>query len=157
MPAPIELTFRSRLRASAEKVWGWVVSVEGISAEMRPFFRMTVPPGVRTITDIAWRPGQPLFRSRVFLFGVLPIGHSDLTLLELMPGRGFVEQSPMGSMRLWRHERRIEPLAGANEGVILTDRLTFDPKWARGLVAWYIDKTFQHRHAVLRRAFDGDA
>src|SRR5258705_2058808 len=132
MPAPIELTFRSRLRASAEKVWGWVVSVEGISAEMRPFFRMTVPPGVRTITDIAWRPGQPLFRSRVFLFGVLPIGHSDLTLLELIPGRGFVEQSPMGSMRLCRHERRIEPLAGAKQGPILIGRPTLEPQCAPG-------------------------
>ena len=157
MAKPIELTFRSRLRAPAARVWEGIVSVEGISAEMRPFFRMTVPPGVRSIADIPWRPGQPLFRSRVFLFGVVPIDHSELTLLEFTPGEGFVEQSPMGSMRLWRHERRIAPLVGTNEGVILTDRLTFDPKWARSLVAWFIDKAFQHRHAVLRRAFDGDA
>src|SRR5262249_32156412 len=124
---------------------------------MRPFFRMTVPPGVRNITDVTVRPGEALFRSRILLFGVLPIDHSDLTLLELRPGEGFVEESPMGSMRLWRHERWLEPLAGATAGVILTDRLTFEPRWARSLVAWFIATAFRHRHAVLRRALDGEA
>jgi ligand-binding SRPBCC domain-containing protein len=160
----VELVFRSALRASPARVWEWMTSVDGIAAELWPFFRMTMPPGVRSLTDVAssaasgvpirWQPGKLLFRSHVFLFGILPIDRSDLTLLELTPGTGFVEESPMLSMRLWRHERWLTPTADG-AGVILTDRLTFAPRWATPLVAWFIARTFTHRHAVLRRAFDG--
>jgi hypothetical protein len=37
------------------------------------------------------------------------VDRSDLTFLELEPGRRFLEQSPMLSMKLWRHERIVEP------------------------------------------------
>jgi ligand-binding SRPBCC domain-containing protein len=150
MAEPVDLFFESPLQASAEAVWQWITSVQGISAEMWPYFRMTAPPGVGSLEDLAVQPGKRLFRSRVFLFGFLPIDYSDLTLLELTPLDGFVEQSPMGSMNLWRHERRVRPnLAG--RGVILSDHLTFEPRWARSVVAWFIRRVFQHRHAVLRR------
>jgi len=150
MAEPVELFFESRLHASTGAVWQWITSVRGISAEMWPYFRMTAPPGMRSLQDVTFQPGKPLFRSRVFLFGFLPIDYSDLTLLELTPSEGFVEQSPMASMRLWRHERRIRTNPDG-PGVILTDRLTFEPRWARGVVAWFLGKVFQHRHAVLRR------
>ena len=152
MSDPIRLTFTSELRAPASEVWAWITSVAGISSELRPFFRMSAPAGVRTLDDVEFRPGRVLFRSRVFLFGVLPVDHSDLTLVELVPGVGFVEQSPMGSMRLWRHERRIGRVSG---GVVLTDRLTFDPRHARPFVAWFIGRVFRHRHRVLRARFGG--
>lgn len=156
MAGLVTLKFQSRLRATEAAVWEWMTSIRGISAELWPFFRMTAPRDVQSLSDLDFRPGARLFRSRVYLFGILPIDYSDLTLLELTPGRGFVEQSPVGSMRLWRHERRIEPQGSGNE-VILTDRLTFEPRWACSLVAWFIGKTFQHRHAVLRRRFGGGA
>jgi hypothetical protein len=73
-------------------------------------------------------------------------------LLELERGRGFVEESPMGSMRLWRHERRIVD-APDPDAVVLSDRLTFEPRVARGLVRWFIRYAFTHRHAVLRAHF----
>jgi len=88
----------------------------------------------------------------VFLFGIVPIDYSDLTLLELTPGNGFVEQSPMGSMKLWRHERRIQT-AHPGDVVTVTDRLTFEPGWASALVVRFIKKVFEHRHDVLRRHF----
>ncbi len=116
--------------------------------EMWPYFRMTAPKGVTSIDDVNIVLGQPLFRSRVYLFGIIPIDYSDVTLLELDKGRGFVEQSPMGSMTLWRHERRINN--GAN-GCTLTDVLTFQPRMARRVVAWFIGRVFRHRHAVLKR------
>jgi ligand-binding SRPBCC domain-containing protein len=153
MTKPIELVFQSSLHASAAVVWEWMTSMHGISAELWPFLRMTAPPGLRSIADLELHPGQPLFRSRIFLFGVLPIDSSALTLIEITPGEGFVEQSPMRSMRLWRHERRLSSLGSTGEVVMLTDRLTFDPKWGRSVVAWFINKTFRHRHAVLRRHF----
>jgi ligand-binding SRPBCC domain-containing protein len=149
MAEPVDLFFESPLHAPAEAVWQWITSIRGISAEMWPYFRMTVPPGVRSLEDLTVQPGKRLFRSRVFLFGFLPIDYSELTLLEVTPLDGFIEQSPMGSMNLWRHERRVRPNPAG--GVILSDHLTFEPRWARGVVAWFIRRVFQHRHAVLRR------
>lgn len=145
---PIRLEFSSRLAAPTDEVWKWITSWKSISIEMWPYFRMTAPNGVTSIDDLNVVPGTPLFRSRVYLFGIIPIDHSDVTLLELDRGRGFIEQSPMGSMTLWRHERRISN--GAN-GYTLTDILTFQPRMSRRLVAWFIGRVFKHRHAVLRR------
>src|SRR5262245_13205700 len=131
----VQLTFRSELNAPPDRVWAWAASVEGISRELGPILKMTTPRGVRSIEDVAIEPGKPLFRSWVFLFNVLPIDRSDLTLLEITPGRGFVEESPMLSMRLWRHERTLVP---AGSGTILTDTLTFEPRFGTALTRWFI-------------------
>jgi len=156
LPMVVTLTFESTLFAPRECVWEWITSFEGISAEMWPLFRMTVPRRVRSLADVAVTPGSRLFRSWILLFGFLPIDYSDLTLLELEHGRGFVEESPMGSMRLWRHERRI--VDGPNpDAVVLRDRLTFEPRFARGLVRWFIGYAFTHRHAVLQAHFPSPA
>lgn len=101
------------------------------------------------------RPGVPLFRSRILLLGLLPIDHSDLTLLELEPGVGFIEQSRMGSMKLRRHERHIVPCPGDPAAVVLVDRLTFQPRRMKPLVDWFIRRVFKHRHDVLRANFGG--
>ncbi len=103
----ISLRFESTLHASAEKVWEWITSIRGIRAEMWPFFFMTAPRGVRSLSDVQITPGKRMFRSYVFLFGMLPVDYSDMTLLELNIGQGLMEQSPMGSMNLWRHERQV--------------------------------------------------
>jgi hypothetical protein len=149
----ISLHFESPLRASREAVWLWITSLEGISAELRPLLRMTAPRGVRSLDNLNFVPGRRLFRSHVWLFGLLPLDRSDLTLLELDLGRGFLEQSPMLSMRLWRHERRILDCPGDPDAVLLSDHLTFTPRWLPGLVGWFLRRVFQHRHAVLRSAF----
>jgi ligand-binding SRPBCC domain-containing protein len=156
MSDPITLQFESRLRAPAAAVWEWITSVDGISAEMRPLMRMTVPRRIKNLTDIEFRPGHRLFRSYILLFGILPIDYSDLTLLELTSGRGFIEQSPMGSMRLWRHERQLTPAEAPDAVVVLTDRLTFQPRFAPGLVAWFVTVFFRHRHSVLRKHLGGE-
>jgi len=152
----ISLRFESTLHASRERVWEWISSVQGIQAEMWPWLRMTAPRSVRSLADVPFQPGVRMFRSFVFLFGVLPIDYSDLTLLELDAGSGFVEQSPMGSMKLWRHGRRVLPCDSDESSVRLVDQLTFRPRLARGLVRWFIGRVFAHRHAVLRATF-GDA
>jgi ligand-binding SRPBCC domain-containing protein len=145
---PVELFFESELTATPAQAWEWITSLKGILQEMWPYFRMTAPAGVDNIGSIKVLPGQPLFRSWVLLFGLLPIDRSDLTLIEITPGEGFVEQSPMASMKRWRHERRIITRGG---GCTVTDRLTFEPKLAAPLVAWFIRTVFTHRHQVLRR------
>ncbi|MEW6078010.1 MAG: hypothetical protein AB1724_09375 [Thermodesulfobacteriota bacterium] len=110
--------------------------------------RMSAPPGVTDLTSIVVTPGKRLFRSWILLFGVIPFDFSDLTLESLEPGVGLVEQSPMGSMRLWRHVRRIE---AASAGCILTDELTFEPRFAGRLTNRIIKAFFRHRHRMLAR------
>lgn len=152
MPAPVTLRFESRLAASAEEVWQWITSLEGIAAEMRPLLRMTAPAGLRSLTDVPLTLGVPLFRSYLLLFRVLPVDYSDLTLTQLEPGRGFVEQSHMGSMKQWRHVRQIRP-GPDSASVMLVDELTFVPRVASTLTRWGGQAFFRHRHRVLRRHF----
>jgi ligand-binding SRPBCC domain-containing protein len=76
-----------------------------------------------------------------------------MTLVALDRGRGFVEESPMGSMSLWRHARRIQPLADDAGSVLLVDELTFSPRAVRGFVGWFIERVFAHRHRVLQATF----
>ena len=144
----IELSFESELTASPQKVWEWITSLQCILSEMRPYFRMTAPPGMESIQNVDIIPGRPLFRSRVYLFGFIPIDYSDLTLIAIDRGSGFIEQSPMGTMKLWRHERRIVEVPG---GCRIIDSLTFEPAMASAIVGWFIRTVFRHRHAVLRR------
>ena len=146
--ARFTLTFESELQASPERAWSWATSVAGILAELRPLARMTAPRGLTSILDLDVELGKPLMRSWFLLFGFLPLDRSDLTLIELNEGRGFVEQSPMLSMRVWRHERSIDPVAGGSK---ITDRLTFEPRVGAPLVKWFIAAVFRHRHHVIRR------
>jgi ligand-binding SRPBCC domain-containing protein len=152
MTSACSLQFESTLNASRESVWNWITSVEGIGAEMRPIMRMTMPRSMRHLPVEAVQPGQRLFRSYLLLFGVLPVDWSDLTLIEIAMGSGFVELSPMASMKLWRHERRIVELPQSTQ-VLLIDHLSFQPRWAASLVRWFVRRLFEHRHAVLRAHF----
>jgi len=142
------LTFKSKLAVPAEESWRWAVSVDGIATELRPMLKMSTPRHVKSLLDLDVRLGQRIFRSWIFLFGIIPVDRSDLTLVELEPGRRFLEQSPMFSMLLWRHERIVASIA---DGSTITDRLEFRPRFSKRLTRWFIKKLFTHRHAVLRR------
>lgn len=142
------LSFESTLAASPKKVWAWITSFDGISKEMAPILQMSAPKGMRDIASIPFEPGVPMFRSWIRLGGVLPIDFSDLTLLSLTPGKGFVEQSRMGSMRLWRHERAISP---HGSGCRITDTLNIEPRFGGRLAVAFVRKFFSHRHSMLRK------
>ncbi len=86
--------------------------------------------------------------------GLIPIDYPDITLLELEEQHSFVEQSPMKSMKLWRHERSIKLHHSKPDTVILVDKLTFQPRRARILVKKFIEVVFTHRHRVLRKHFN---
>jgi ligand-binding SRPBCC domain-containing protein len=140
----------STVSASPSEAWRWITSIEGISAELAPYLRMSVPRGITALPDLKIEAGVPLFRSTIYLFGVLPVDYSKLTLLSLDEGVGFIEQSPMGSMRLWRHERTIQALTS---GCRIADSLSFEPRFMPGLAAWVVKQLFTHRHKVLRVHF----
>lgn len=149
----IALRFESHLAAAPDTVWRRVTSVDGIDDEMAPLLRMTFPRGMRALSLDACVPGQRLCHSWLLLLRVLPIDRSDLTLVELEPGRRFLERSPMLSMAFWQHERIVAPSA---QGITVVDQLMFHPRLlprvlARASVALF----FRHRHARLRRRFGG--
>lgn len=156
MSRTLSLRFESRLLAPRERVWEWITSPNCIATEMSPLLRMTFPGSIQSLADVQFEPGVPLFRSYLFLFRVAPIDYSDLTLLERTSGAGFIEQSPMGSMKLWRHERFIAACPGESDALLLVDQLDFEPRFARGFVGWIVKRFFVHRHKVLRAKLEGN-
>jgi ligand-binding SRPBCC domain-containing protein len=141
----------------AEEVWARAISEEGINDELRPILRMTMPAGLRgkTVDDV--EVGVPLGRSWILLFGLIPVDYDDLQLAELGPGHRFLERSQMLSMRVWQHERSVEPAGEGSSRV--TDRLGFELRrplaWAPGssrLARAIVAALFRHRHRRLARA-----
>lgn len=149
-----EILVSSQLNAPATKVWERVISPEGINDEMRPYLRMTLPPGVDEITPETVEIGVPIGRSWILLFGLLPIDYDDVCLARLEPERGFLERSKMLSQRVWEHERTIEP---TESGCTVTDRVSWQPRLGlpgaplRPVIGWF----FRHRHKRLCRRFGG--
>lgn len=141
----------------AREVWDRAVTEEGINYELSPILRMTMPRGLhgKTIDEVA--VGEPLGRSWLLLGRVLPVDYDDLRLVELEPGRRFLERSRTLTFDPWQHERIVEE---AGEGRCrVTDRLAFELKpWlrrvpgsarlARAIVAFL----FRHRHRRLLNA-----
>jgi ligand-binding SRPBCC domain-containing protein len=147
----IALRFESHLAAAPDVVWRRVTSVDGIDDEMAPLLRMTFPRGMRALPVDGFEPGQRLCRSWLLLLRVLPVDWSDLTLVELEPGRRFLERSPMFSMAFWQHERIVAPSA---QGTTVVDNLAFRSRLLpRALVRASVALFFRHRHARLRRRF----
>ena len=143
-----DVAVSSVVAADPATVWDRVASVEGVNHELGPWLRMTAPPGVDEI-DLETVPlGRKWVRSRVLLFGFLPVDYDDLTLIELEPGRRFLERSQMFSMRVWQHERILEP---EGTGTRVTDRLTFTTR--RGIPHGFAKRVvrflFHHRHRRL--------
>lgn len=56
--------------------------------------------------------GTPLGRAWLRLFGVIPFDYDCLTIVELEPGRRFLERSTMLSIRVVEHERSLTPGPG---------------------------------------------
>ena len=142
------LELSCHLDAPAEEVWARATSFGGVNDELLPVLRMTWPRELAGI-DTARAPlGTRLCRSWLLLFGVLPVGFDDVTLVELGERR-FVEDSAMTGMRRWRHERTVTP---DGDGCTVTDRLTFEPQVRpiEPLVAGVVRLLFRHRHRRLR-------
>ena len=140
----------------AAEVWARAVSEEGINHELSPILRMTMPRGLRgkTIDDV--QVGVPLGRSWILLGRILPVDYDDLRLVELEPGRRFLERSKTASFDPWQHERIVEAIDKSSCRV--TDRLSFELKpfirWMPGsarLSTAIVRFLFGHRHRRLAR------
>ncbi len=149
-----EISVSSHLNAPPTAVWDRVISPAGINDEMRPYLRMTLPPGVEQLDPENVEIGVPIGRSWILLFGLIPFDYDDVCLARLDPGRGFLERSKMLSQRAWEHERTIEPTAG---GCTVTDRVSWQPRLGlpgrplRPVIGWF----FHHRHKRLQQHFGG--
>ncbi|HPM75490.1 MAG TPA: hypothetical protein PK961_00260 [bacterium] len=149
----IELSFQSDLNISREALWTTVSTMRGVNAELRPLLRMTWPRRLNDYNLNEAPTGEVLFRSRLLLFGLLPVDLHSLILKEVRPGEGFVEESFSWTNRFWRHERTLEALDPGR--CRLRDRLTFAPRLAplRPLLRAFVNILFTHRHSVLRKRF----
>jgi ligand-binding SRPBCC domain-containing protein len=147
-----QIVVSSQLDAPPERVWARIITPEGINDEMRPYLRMTLPQGVDQLDPESVELGEPIGRSWILLFGLLPFDYDDVTLERLEPGRGFLERSQMLSQRVWEHERTLKATVG---GCVVTDRLRWQPRLGlparplRPVIRWF----FRHRHKRLRRHF----
>jgi hypothetical protein len=149
-----EITVTSELEAGAEAVWARAIDPAGINYELGPLMRMTVPAGAEDFGLDDPEPGY-IGRSWVLLFGFLPFDYDDITIVRVDPERGFLERSSMLSMRLWEHERTLEPLC---EGCCrITDRLAWEPRLPvpGALLRPIVRTIFHHRHRRLRRTRGG--
>lgn len=151
----------SELAAPAAAVWQHAITMSGVSYELGPWLRMTVPPGARTLQflpDVDAKIPLPLElgRSWLLLVGVLPVDYDDLRIVEIDPGRRFLERSTMATMRVWQHERLVETL-GARDGAgcRVTDRLAWEPRvlTPASIAGAIVRAVFSHRHARLRARF----
>jgi ligand-binding SRPBCC domain-containing protein len=150
-----EFTIASRLAAPNDQVWQRVTTPEGVNGELMPIVRMTLPRGVKRLDLDSIPIGTPVGRCWILLFGLVPIDWDDLMLERLDPPNGFLERSSMLSMRVWEHERTLEPTPEG--GCVLRDRVRFEPRLplpARGMLPLY-RTVFRHRHRRLRRHFGG--
>ncbi|HEY9103234.1 hypothetical protein [Chitinimonas sp.] len=142
-----QLHFSSLLAASATEVAERQLTVAGVNYELGPWLRMRFP--VSQWQQLRQLPRQQwLGRCWLLLLGWLPVDYDELRFEEIQT-HGFVEQSRLLSQQSWRHERRIEALAG---GCRLTDRVGFTPR--RGVPGWLsrhiIHALFLWRHRQLR-------
>ena len=149
---PAEFEVSSLVPARPPQVWERITTRAGINYELRPWLRMTLPRGIEGLDPGALTLGKPLGRSWVFLFGMLPLEYDDITLVELEPGRRFLERSPTLSQRCWQHERIVEPAEGGSR---VTDRIRMEPRLgipAKPQVPIF-RAVFRHRHRRLRAWF----
>ncbi|MCH9669351.1 MAG: hypothetical protein K0U76_14165 [Actinomycetia bacterium] len=150
--------------APADRVWQRVVTPAGINDELRPWMTMSMPRGASSLTIDNIPIGEPLGRSWLRLFGVLPFDYDHLSITALEPGRAFREESTMLSMSRWQHERTVTPhnrdeagKDGVSGKTIVRDRITFvlrpGLRFATPMVAAGLRSLFGHRHRRLQRYF----
>lgn len=144
-----DVEISTALPTDATVTWDRVASIDGVLDELRPWVRMTHPRMMGSIDITSVPIGRRWFRSWILFLGVLPLDYDDLTIVELEPGRRFLERSRMFSLRVWQHERIVEP--DPSGGCRVTDRLSFEPRRLvpRPAARRIVHALFRHRHRRL--------
>jgi ligand-binding SRPBCC domain-containing protein len=142
----------SELNAPPEAVWESVHTFKGVNAELRPFARMTAPPGMqeRTFEDVP--VGQTVLCSWIMAFGFIPMDKYCLKL-DAVGNYYFRENFTSTLQRTWQHHRTIVRNAGGSQ---LTDDVCFQPRLPLiGRVMLPVFKlVFRNRHRYLRQKFN---
>jgi hypothetical protein len=141
----------SVVTAPAGEVWDRVVTPEGINDEFWPWLTMSIPASAGELSIANVELGRLIGRCWIRLFGVIPVDYDDLTIVELDPGRRFLERSRLFSAPRWQHERTVEPIDA--QSCRVTDRLEFTPRRGFLLGRPMIGLIFRYRHWRLRRFF----
>jgi len=148
----------STLAAPPAEVWARAMTEAGINDELRPWLRMRMPRALRGVDLDRVEPGVALGRAWILLAGLLPVDFDDLRLVEVEPGRRFLERSRTLALATWSHERVVEPAGTAR--CRITDRLGFElrPGVARvpgcaGIASAVVAALFDHRHLRLARRY----
>jgi hypothetical protein len=145
---------RVEVSATPAAVWDRVVDPEGINHEMWPWMTMSMPAGAEGLTVETIPLGKPLGRAWLRLFGLLPFDYDYLTIVEMEPGKRFLERSTMLSMRRWEHERTLTPVPG---GTRVDDRVILEPclpiPGMAAILATVVNAFFKHRQRRLRLHF----
>lgn len=143
--------------ATPSAVWDRVVDPEGINHEMRPWMTMSMPGGKAELTVETIPLGRPVGRAWLRIFGPIPFDYDYLTIVEMEPGKRFLERSTMLSMRRWDHERTLTPVPG---GTRVHDRVILEPRLPipgmAAILATLVDAFFKHRQRRLRAHFTYD-
>jgi len=131
------------------------LTMEGVNAELGPLVRMTAPPAWQNVPIPEWPEKEPLFKSWILLFGLVPIDRHSFYFDSVDAG-GFSEASSSWMNRLWRHTRQIDSV---ESGVRVKDAVEFElrlPFLGRLLLPIY-KAVLQRRHRYLRRMHGGSA
>lgn len=140
-------TFSSAIALSPEAFWS-SMTMASVNAELSPWVRMSCPRDWRQRPMARWATDRALFRSVIFLFGMLPVDVHSFRLERVHPGRGFLECSRSWVNKVWRHERTTAATPG---GCVVTDTVWIEgrvPLLTALLVPVY-RWIFRHRHRRL--------
>jgi len=149
---PRHLVFESALATAVGKVWAVVGTMDGVNAELGPWFRMTTPAGLESMRIEDAPLDRELFASWV-LFAGLPVDRHFFRLMQVEPEKGFLEQSTSWTERRWQHERTLVPTSASSCTVV--DRLELTPRLRlmAPLLVRVVGAVFRHRHRRLRERF----
>ncbi len=138
-----------------DQVWEHATSHAGITQELAPWVRMTLPAGksdreLRAVLSGRIPVPNHLGRAWLVFVGVIPFEYDQLRIVRVEPGRSFTERSEMGSIERWQHHRSVEPVSSG--GTTVTDRLAWETRWWMPdfLVGAVVRTLFSRRHRRLR-------
>ena len=148
-----EFSFRlkTNVAANPNSVWQHMTSIAGVNREFFPLLKMTGSRKYQRLDDHSEMLGKQLFRSWILLFGIVPVEYDDLCIIELVPGKKFVEASSMLMQKKWRHERSIEALP--DFGSTIEDHICFEARFPILAPISYpiILALFKYRHFRLQQ------
>jgi len=145
------IVIRSRINCPLEQMQGRLFTMRQVNNELAPWIHMSAPEPWANLDIRHWPTGETLFRSTIYLFGLIPVDRHQFGMASQSPS-GFREQSRSLLQKSWIHERHI--VAEGNR-TLITDRIFFTPRLQglalllRPIYSWL----FKHRHRRLEKAF----